>query len=173
MIIESDLWSPGLDSVRDGEVFTWDGRRIGFRSLVQRRWGWPKKSAHAAADWIVENSPNPAILWLNNPHRSRQQEEVIAAIPELFIDLCSGLARGGSINVSKRREFSSLSRMINGVMVSFDVPITDDGLVRGVINVLANRLGCSPEELRSETHYDTTGDLARIRVRTSAFKVPQ
>lgn len=160
-------WAAGVDCVREGSVTTWDGRTVAFKSLVQRRWGWPKKAAHAAARWLMEQARSrgePAVLWVNNPWRRQQQADVFAGVPGIVDDLCSGLARGGS------KEAEDADHEIVGVEVRFDRSITDDGLVRDVTNVLANRLGTTAESLREHTTYDTGGPVVVMRVRTSAFE---
>jgi hypothetical protein len=163
-----ETWATGVDCVRDGDVLTWDGRVVPFKVLVQRRWGWPKKAAHAAAKWIADKAPQgqKPILWVNNPWRKHQQDEVFAALPELRDDLCSGLARGGS------KEALDADLELDRVEIVFDSPISDDGFVREVVHALALRFGASADDVRAATYFNMRDTEHMIlHVKSSKFEV--
>ena len=157
MIEEIDLWDNSAPPyVVDGDVVNWRGRPVNFKSLIQRRWGWPKKAAFQAADLLLadaEQTGRPAILWLDNPHRDEQQFQILDRIGDsLLSDLFSGLARGGS------RERHDMSRKISEVKISFsDQSVTDDGMIRSILFCVANRLGCNLEELRDASRFGDNG----------------
>ena len=159
-------YAVGVDSVVDGSVVTWDGRVVNFKSLVQRRWGWPKKAAHAAAEWIKEQAKArgvPAVLWVTNPRRREQQDEVFRALPMLLVDLCSGLARGSS------KEAEDADHEIREVHVVFDQLVSDDGMVREIVHVLANKFGATANDVRAVCRFDTGTPVVTLRVAASQF----
>lgn len=160
-----DLWR--VDSVREGEALRFDGRPLSMRTLIQRRWGWPKRAAIMVSAYLraeEERTGQPCVLRLTNPQMAIQQAYMFREIPDLISALCSGLANGNT------REEHDADRMVAAVMVLFDKPFTDDGLIRDITKVLANRLGCNPEEIRAVTKYDTSTPHVRMDVRSSDFE---
>lgn len=148
--------------IDDGQVTTWDGRPVYLRDLIKRRWGWPKKAAIAAASFL-KSQDGTARLWVANPERTQQQQLLFAAIPSLLDWLCAGLANGSS------KEAEDCYHEIVGVNVSFTHAISDDGLIRDVTGALARRLGCTPEDVREATSYNTGGPVVLMRVDTDRF----
>jgi hypothetical protein len=157
-IDELALWRDGIEEIEDGTVETHEGRAVPFRSLVKRRWGWPKKAAYRAADYLLEQAEaegRPAVLAVSKRKRDEQQRALFRELPGLLEDLLHGLSRGVA-----QREAIDASHIIRSLEIAFDRPITDDGFSRDVLHALANRLGTSVEELRSAIRFDTgTPDL--------------
>lgn len=174
MMSEEELWGRGeqrqdqrsTDWVSDGQVVTWDGRPVHFRTLLKRQWGWPRRAAYAAADHLLSEAAHfkgTAVLHVNNPGRIIQQMKLLSALPDLQRDLLIGLA-GSAI-----REASSASQEMDSLLLQFDKTMTDDGMVRGVLNALAQRLGCSIEDLRKACHFNMNTREVVIRIGVSEF----
>ena len=168
MIFEDQLWAEGApDRVIDGEVLNCHGRPVHLRALIQRRWGWPKKAAYAAADFLREESGRsgrPAMLWLDNPHRDEQQNRIINSLgPGVLADLFSGLARGGS------RERHDAAQPIQSITIQFDNLVEDSGMIKGILGAIANRMGCNMEELREASHFSTRTSDVKILVSAGRF----
>jgi len=49
-----ETYRSDVKSIKDGDVLTWDGRPVHFRTLIKRRWGWPKRAASLAAEKLKE-----------------------------------------------------------------------------------------------------------------------
>jgi hypothetical protein len=168
-IYEDQLWESGAPaSVTDGDVLNCHDRPVHFRALIQRRWGWPKKAAYAAADFLLsesEKSGRPAMLWIDNPHRDEQQTRIIENLgPDVLRDLFSGLARGGS------RERHDTSHAIQSLRINFDGDaVEDSGLIKGILAAISNRLGCNMDELRAASYFDTGDQNIRITIMTTEF----
>ena len=167
MIEERGMWERGLDCLQDGDVETHDGRPVHFRSLLKRRWGWPKKAAYRAADFLLEEAKRAdreAVLWLSKRKRDEQQRRLFAALPELLEDLTHGLSRG----VAQREAFDA-SHEIDSILLAFDDPISDDGLSAEVLQAVASRLGTNVDELRGAVRFDTATPELRFLVESSRF----
>lgn len=161
-----ETYAPHVVSVQEGDVRTYDGRIVCFRDLVKRRWGWPKKAAIAATDFMVllsrETGLKP-VLWVADPYRTQQQQMLFGNIPGLLDMLCAGLAIGSS------KEAVDCDAPVRVLQVNFDVNVDDDGLVRDVTAVIAKRLGCSTQALRDVTKYNTTSTFVTLEVPASKF----
>lgn len=163
-VYEREMWEDGLDFLREGEVFTWDDRPLHLRAIVQRRWGWPKKSAYAAADYLKQQANGePVVIWLRKNHRQRQQSEIIAALPDVLLDLLSGLSRG------VQKEVFDAGRNVQSVTVMLNRPITDEGMVSEIVRGIGWRLGANMEELRDATSFSTPQD-GHIRLVVNAHR---
>lgn len=151
-MLEQEMWEDGVESISDGDVFTHDGRPVHFRSLVKRRWGWPKKAAYMAADHLLElarSSGSPAVIWVSKKHRQRQQEELFEQIPDLLDALTHGLSRGA------QREIFDAGHELRSITVRFRELLSDDGLSAGILHALAARLGTTVFDLRPAIHFNT------------------
>jgi hypothetical protein len=166
-IDELALWADGIEEIEDGTVTNHEGRPVHFRSLVKRRWGWPKKAAYRAADYLLEaarENDSRAVLAVSKRRRDAQQKALFEELPGLLEDLLHGLSRGVA-----QREAIDASHVIRSLEVAFDYPISDDGFSADVLHAIANRLGCSVEELRGAIRFDTgTPDLV-FDVRAEGF----
>lgn len=164
---EQAMWERGIESLRDGEVETHDGRPVHFRSLLKRRWGWPKKSAYRAADFLLEeaeSSGRVAELWVSKKKRDEQQRRLFAELPGLLEDLCHGLSRG----VAQREAFDA-GHEVDSILLTFDDPISDDGLSADVLQAVASRLGTNVDELRGAVRFDTATPELRFLVEATRF----
>lgn len=145
-MIEESMWDEKIQFIVDGSVTTWDGRVVHFRALVQRRWGWPKKAAFLAADWMLKmarKSAHKAVLHVAAEGRSAQQELLFENIQGLREALCEGLSQRAHKDVYHAGDD------VESVMIRFPRPISDDGLVRNILHGVATRLGCTIDDLRA------------------------
>lgn len=163
----AEMWARGVDVLEEGQVLSWDGRVVPFKNILKRRWGWPKKAAGMAADWIQheakERGATP-VLWVSNPWRADQQREVIAKVQGILEALFSGMARGAS------KESLDADAPIVGVEIDFDREITDDGLIRDITGAIANRFGASNDDVRKACTYRTTTPVVKMSVMSSRFE---
>ena len=132
-VYEQEMWEDGLDFIVEGQVFTFDDRPLHLRAMIQRRWGWPKKSAYAAADWLRDQAEGePVVVWLRKNHRQRQQAEIMAALPDVLLDLLSGLSRGVA-----QREIFDAGREVDLITITLNGTITDEGVITEVMRGIA------------------------------------
>jgi len=164
-VYEQEMWEDGLDFIVEGEVFTWDDRPLHLRAMVQRRWGWPKKSAYAAADFLRQEAGlNPAVVWLRKSHRQKQQQEIIEANPGILADLLSGLSRGVA-----QREIFDAGRDVGSITVELSGVITDEGVITEVLRGLGWRFGANMDEMRQATQFSTDAGNVRLTVDVARF----
>lgn len=166
LLEERDLWDEGLETVREGEVRTWDERIVDLQSLISRRWGWPKSAASAAKarlKYLAREAGEEVLLYVGND-RWKQQRDLIHDLPDLARVLCSGLAGGAS------REIPTASRELDMIIIRFDARLTDDGLTKGVLRGIAGRLGCTLEELRSITQFTNNEGTITLDVNASDLR---
>ncbi len=137
-VLDRDLFS--LDSVVDGDVVDRRGRKVRLRAIIQRRWGWPRSAADAAAE-VLRAIHHPAAVRLElGTRRSEQQSAVLSAHPEIVTTLLEGLARG-----RVHRDEHEAGIEVQALEVHFEHAIQNLGLVGDVIDAVAQRLG---EEVR-------------------------
>lgn len=152
----------GPDCVRVGEVTAWDGRVLTCVQVLQRRWGWPRKAATAAADVLQYRDATP-IIWVKGKRRTAQQRKILNDHPEILDHLIAGLARGSS-----KERWSD--KPLKGVVVSLDEPRDDDGFVTGVLDLLADTHGCSTHDVRERCEFDTTTDAVFVRFKNRGMR---
>lgn len=152
----------GPDCVRVGDVTDWTGRVLTATQVVQRRWGWPRKAATAAADVLQYRDAFP-LVWVKGRRRFAQQQKVLEANPAILEHLFAGLSRGSS-----KERWSD--KPIRGVMLTLDEQRDDDGLVTGVLDLLADMHNCSTHDVRERCEFDTTTDAVFIRFKNRGVK---
>lgn len=166
-MLEQEMWERGVDRIEDGEVFTYDGRPVHFRALLKRRWGWPKKAAYRAADFIIEAAEQQGrrpSIWVEKEQQTKQQLALLDAMPNLLEDLLHGLGR------SSQREVFDASHELKSLMVSFADTISDDGFTNGVLHALAVRFGTTVVELREHSvRFNTTTDHVSFHVEPDRY----
>lgn len=162
MLTDRELWDEGVNSVREGDVVSFEGKPLSLRVIIQRRWGWPKSAADKVARHMKRNG-NVNIIWLSHEKREKQQAQMFAEIPDLLTTLCTGLAMGAS------REVDDASRTVSDVHISFRLELLDEGLTTAILKAVANRLGCSLEELRSATTVRHDGDQLQVIIDAARF----
>lgn len=163
----ADTYSRSIKFVEDGTIHDRHGRVLNLRDIIKRRWGWPKKAANLAAEVIFQRAcmsgDEPARIWVAQPERWQQQQVVFAAVPDLLGALMSGLCNGSS------REAHDCDHDIVGISLSFTRGITDDGMVRNVIDAVARRMDCTADEVRSSSAINSSAPVVSIRVDVAAF----
>lgn len=159
--IQSTYDQDGPDCVRVGEVTAWDGRVLTCVQVLQRRWGWPRKAASAAAEVLQYRDAFP-IVWVKGKRRTAQQRKILNDHPEILDHMLAGLARGSS-----KERWSD--KAIKGVVLSLDVPRDDDGLVTGVLDLLADTHNCSTHGVRDRCEFDTTTEAVFIRFKNGGM----
>lgn len=163
-----ETYQEGVVSLCEGEIVRFDGGVMCLRDLIKRRWGWPKKAAVAAADFLnllarESGSGSKPVLWVGDPYRQQQQQMLFECIPGLVEMLCVGLANGSS------KESMHCETPVKSISIRFDRSIDDDGLIKEITSTIARRLGCSTIDLRSVTKYITTGSSITLDVPVSRF----
>lgn len=100
-----------------------------------------------ASRHLKRQSSNGTVkLYVSREMREQQQTRLFQEVPDLLSMLCTGLAMGAS------REVADASRTITEIVVGFQgQAIMDDGIGTAVLKAVANRLGCSLEDLRKVT----------------------
>ena len=155
--------------VEDGAFRSWDGKRVHLSTLIQRRWGWPKMAAKRAAKYLqaqAERDGRKSHLELAIDGRTAQQAELFSSIPGLVENLCTGIAH------RSKKSAHHMGNTVTGIVVRFPTPITDDGLTQNIIAALANRLGCSSEEMRGRHCPVCARSIPRGELEASANHIP-
>lgn len=148
-----DMWGrEAPDHVVIGEVLNAQGNPLDLRRLIQYRWGWTKSIATRVADFLEEDLDFDT--GTEFPIAGAPMARLQARLFEDIDDLCRDLMVG----ISKRayRDAPHLENRISTFEVSFEdrhslhtrISIADEGMINGFVNVIAGRLGVTPEALR-------------------------
>lgn len=158
------LWNPGVVSVSEGEVVA-NGKPVRLRTLIGRRWGWPKSASNLAAERLeLEShmSGKPWVLFTDDAGarsgfekegaasaREAQQAHLLEVVPGLRHALLEGLA-GRSAREARAGEH------LFRVNLTFNRPILDAGLVSRIVAVVGDHAGVtSREDLRERLSIHT------------------
>jgi hypothetical protein len=164
-----ELWRrEAPEVVRVGEVVDATGRPLDLQRLIMRRWGWPKASASKAAEWLEVNAGHDAQvvdLPINGSARHELQTILLERVPGLSWDLLEGIANRA------HREVRDADRPVSSFRVSFvedtsagrvSRSVTDEGMLTGILNVVAGRLGVTMDDLRERADFTRDGAAVEI-----------
>lgn len=146
-------------SVEDGEVME-DGRPVRLRVILQRRWGWPRAAANAAAEILrARAAPGRAVVHLVGAERMQQQQELLRSHPDLVTGLCEGLARG-KVHTDEHEAGLRIRR----VEVALSHTVHNLGLVSNILALLEQRFGSQLNDVVITPHGAGTNPAVAIAV---------
>lgn len=153
-----------------GDVTDHRGKPIDLRRLIQRRWGWPKKSATRAAEYLTRSNDGEDLgfrLPVKGPDRSALQQEILAEVPGVMDDLMEGVANRA------QRDARTADRPVSQVTIAlvrdseFGPVLTtheDDGLVTSLVHAVATWLGLTADEVRKRMDFSSDGAPGAYRM---------
>lgn len=160
-VVDADaLWErfdqPGLFCV-EGEVLL-RGKPMRLNAIIRHRWGWPKRAADEAAEHLrTMAAPRRVVLWLNEPERRQQQEQILRARPEILRALLGGLAQGSSHPPHNRVQVRTFSLDLGATVV-------DSGLLGAILEAVAHRVGVTMEWMRAHSFISLNGTDVRVEI---------
>ena len=157
---EHELWDGSVMCVAAFDVQSSSGSVLGLRQIIQLCWGWPRKAAEMATDYLHKQERDNSVellVWIEDEKRKRQQSNLMREVPGLIEALCDGLAGRSS------RESRRFNEPIDGIEITFTKPISDEGIVTAVLRQVAQRLGWTMDHLRERTIFSSDG-LCRMHL---------
>ena len=161
-----ELWDDfGPETVIVGEVTDGEGRVLDVRRLIQRRWGWPKRAAFQAADYLEGHGDlDGASLPIRGPKLAELQDRIFYSNPDILRSLLDGVA------ARSQREARNAGRTYYGVDIDFTEEVEDEGFVTNILYALSTKMGTTVDKLRKVVHFSDQEGYLRIEVQPDALE---
>lgn len=163
-----ELWF--VESVKEGDVVDGDGKPLRLRTLIARRWGWPKSASAIAADDLELQSHltgRPWELRFDDAGRDEQQRKLFDRVEGLQPALLEGLA-----GRTTRERWSG--RKVSSISVQLSTPVVEAGLVSRILSVIGDHVGCKTrDEVRDRALINVDDDVVVIGVGLGGLDVSE
>ena len=147
-----------------GDVLRRDGTALGLRSMISRRWGWPRSLANDAAGVIrdLHAGETPGI-YVGGQDMLDQQDQVIEILgaDETMDRLLTGIAR------RTKRSMAGSGRTVSSVFLDLEEEIHEDGLITDILTAVGERLGVSLDELWAVTDWQGEDGHLELTIHTA------